>query len=687
MVGGWFSEKDMPEALEVLRKAGIDVSDVTKVGISKRQNMKYIRGGSLMTLTPQDGLVWTNALLNASLIMDGISSPKNLRKEKRNQVAAWGAEHINEIAEIWHSIAGDLPAEVSLNDKDTLCVTIKGTGKVLMSVSGSFILDDYSDDNTPAMIYSRILSKMLLPKVRAAIRESDRKAEAMKKVADYRKFCRGRMKEWLEQNYPDLAFSIKFPHMPSMSSSSVEKILSDYYRTVRLILFADDAGALCGAPKSRNAVLTEIYTDLIIPRTSKNSFAMSKTLLERSEWYVVPGNFLKGKIQNYSELYRKFYKKYQEENHAIINIGSESFPEPPYEHSFQFDKREISISTPIGSVNGNGTLSMNKLGEYMKQLSDSKSDMSRRRREASRILKHVEKTKILGSPVHVALVSGHGIIAGSSKLRMYTQESTVTFSPIFTEKPDDFGKNLEESMNQAKIELEKYSQFYYVDGARKMKVMIDNPAVETILKMVQLNERYITATAVAQALRGTGVQLQATVMRTPDCGKLNAISADYLKDLIYDMVDEEILRTVELKGTYGRFDILKTGKNMSKYQKLLAWAKTQPIDRSPEKISESRFTMEFWIQKIAKKEAAGKNPEKDLITMLKYMNGYEMLGYYQDQILEIFQKGMTDSIRSYCGLLKSACQLEKNPDRKFDPAKQKIQLLSKIEKVNSPAQA
>lgn len=89
---------------------------------------------------------------------------------------------------------------------------------------------------------------------------------------------------------------------------------------------------------------------------------------------------------------------------------------------------------------------------------------------------------------------------------------------------------------------------------------------QAVFDFVRKNEKYVTETAVIQALRGTKILLNTTIEYTPECGHFNALDASEISKAVNRLVNSGLLYEQTLKGTYGNFDILKIGTLYEKIQ-------------------------------------------------------------------------------------------------------------------------
>lgn len=121
----------------------------------------------------------------------------------------------------------------------------------------------------------------------------------------------------------------------------------------------------------------------------------------------------------------------------------------------------------------------------------------------------------------------------------------------------EFKKEFNKYFNSIVKDFKKFIKSIEIDAVNRDKDIYENFIYKDILDFVNKNESYITANATTQALRGVSVQLNAHVNLTDNCGKYKIYTNDEVLGCIDKLIFKQFIRTVQLKGTYGRFNILK----------------------------------------------------------------------------------------------------------------------------------
>lgn len=92
---------------------------------------------------------------------------------------------------------------------------------------------------------------------------------------------------------------------------------------------------------------------------------------------------------------------------------------------------------------------------------------------------------------------------------------------------------------------------------KQYRAYLNSYLVRDVLECVARNETYITQNAVVQILRGTKVALNATINSSRGDGLYRLYSTEEVANTVAKMRYSGLLTAIEIKGTYGNFDILK----------------------------------------------------------------------------------------------------------------------------------
>ena len=151
-------------------------------------------------------------------------------------------------------------------------------------------------------------------------------------------------------------------------------------------------------------------------------------------------------------------------------------------------------------------------------------------------------------------------------------------------------KNFEEEEKRKKEE--KY------DKIRILKSYSNLLCID-VLRVIAKNERYITETAVVKNLRGMTQTLSSNVENIENSGKYEILTNEEIQTAIRQLLKDNLIYERELKGTYGRFDILKLEE------------KASDIFSTPFKETDksfSAFTDLDWVNYLKKIKENGKEP-------------------------------------------------------------------------------
>lgn len=151
-------------------------------------------------------------------------------------------------------------------------------------------------------------------------------------------------------------------------------------------------------------------------------------------------------------------------------------------------------------------------------------------------------------------------------------------------------KNFEEEEKRKKEE--KYDKIRILKSYNNL-LCID------ALRVIAKNERYITETAVVKNLRGMTQTLSSNVEDIENSGKYEILTNEEIQTAIRQLLKDNLIYERELKGTYGRFDILKLEE------------KASDIFSTPFKETDksfSAFTDLDWVNYLKKIKENGKEP-------------------------------------------------------------------------------
>lgn len=160
-----------------------------------------------------------------------------------------------------------------------------------------------------------------------------------------------------------------------------------------------------------------------------------------------------------------------------------------------------------------------------------------------------------------------GILYGDTTLAVKKGRVTLRGyqfqTPPFQASIPAWKKNLEKHVKAIDAELNRLTEEEEAKFRTRYRIFFDSLLARDILGFIIANERYITANAVAQAMRGTAIALDTAIKQTDGCGRYRLVDADEIKGVIKILTRLAFLQTVSLKGTFGTFEILKVSAALS----------------------------------------------------------------------------------------------------------------------------
>lgn len=204
----------------------------------------------------------------------------------------------------------------------------------------------------------------------------------------------------------------------------------------------------------------------------------------------------------------------------------------------------------------------------------------------------------------------------------------------------------------------------------RYRIFFDSILARDILEFIIANEHYITANAVAQAMRGTAIALDTAIKKTDGCGRYRLVDADEIKGVIRVLTRLTFLQTVTLKGTYGTFEILKVSAalfiNLDRLRETMktadaAWSGKEEEIRK--KIRENGEVTdpeaEWYLMNVSLRADASDVPAfADLVSLL---SSVAVTARHEDEIRDC-AKRMPDIVRQFVKLRYA--QLENLAEKK-----------------------
>ena len=267
--------------------------------------------------------------------------------------------------------------------------------------------------------------------------------------------------------------------------------------------------------------------------------------------------------------------------------------------SFNFAEQRCCINNPYGKIeitqDQDGKLVCTAIdNKYCKKIREYAGNIDTYQR-ISFFIKKLDEYNL----VKVTCKSGHGVLVGETKFTFTHQNG---FSQVSEYKGNGLGDSFE-VWSESIISMMKCAADSCLerDEERKRKVKenfsryIGDYLAWDIINLVKKNNKCITPTAIAEALRGRKIQLNVHVSLTEACGKYNFLEEETIKERVYDLCYAGVLYIEEAKNTYTRFDIIHVNNNADFYLSIPMMSDT-PIDELKEKeYRSSAETYRLWI--------------------------------------------------------------------------------------------
>lgn len=259
-----------------------------------------------------------------------------------------------------------------------------------------------------------------------------------------------------------------------------------------------------------------------------------------------------------------------------------------------------------------------------------------------------------------------GILYGDTTLTI--KKGRVTLwgyqfkTPPFQVSVPAWKKNLEKHVKAIDAELNHLAEEEKRKFRTRYQIFFDSLLARDILEFIIANERYITANAVAQAMRGTTIALDTAIKQTDGCGRYRLIDADEIKGMVKTLTRLAFLQPVSLKGTYGTFEILKVSTALlAAIDRLreaikvedVAWSKKEE-EEIRKKIRENGEMTDLEAEKylihvILKADASDVPAFTDLVSLL---SNTAVTARYEEEIRDC-AKRMPDIVRQFVKLRRA----------------------------------
>lgn len=253
-----------------------------------------------------------------------------------------------------------------------------------------------------------------------------------------------------------------------------------------------------------------------------------------------------------------------------------------------------------------------------------------------------------------------GVLYGDTSLTIKKGRVTLRGyqfkTPSFQVSVPAWKKNLEKHVKAIDAELNRLAEEEERKFRTRYQIFFDSLLARDILEFIIANERYITANAVAQAMRGTTIALDTAIKKTDGCGRYRLIDADEIKGMVKTLMRLAFLQPVRLKGTFGTFEILKVSAvllaDLGRLREAIKAEDTAWSEKEEEKIREKirgngemtdLEAEKYLIHVILKADASNVPAFTDLVSLL---SNTAMTARHEHEIRDC-AKRMPDIVRQF----------------------------------------
>lgn len=583
-VDGQFGQ-DYPELYRIieekLRGQGKEPGPDIRAGKSSGGNLKILLPGGSMIVVPKNELKEGKAareLLNISGATKQANADKN----------AWKAE----VAEMLRSLEPFDEASAKIQEKlekpewpFTLAVIKQGKERRLVLHS-----EECQDDAASIVLQADRLRPCVgnLPLLRSVL------MEAAERLADRVHEIKKRRSQGLRESFLKSQKSILRKEIAKCTLSELKELSRGYggmqvkvtraSGDVTAVISYQDMDFQCRVFSETGMPEVTVFQDLKDVKciatkltTIKNPAALDDSFAANTEKYLLKE--LSGRKQALSDALKavaftmtpependhvKLLKKREKEYWAWLLPwidGNPCFKKKEVQCSFRFSDGYPVMENATGSIafQVSGTKITDSKGyRHFKECEKSKlQDRCRNyAREAFAAYDSVECEKGCA-----------GILYGDTTLAVKKGRVTLRGyqfqTPPFQASIPAWKKNLEKHVKAIDAELNRLTEEEEAKFRTRYRIFFDSLLARDILGFIIANERYITANAVAQAMRGTAIALDTAIKQTDGCGRYRLVDADEIKGVIKILTRLAFLQTVSLKGTFGTFEILKVSAALS----------------------------------------------------------------------------------------------------------------------------
>lgn len=173
---------------------------------------------------------------------------------------------------------------------------------------------------------------------------------------------------------------------------------------------------------------------------------------------------------------------------------------------------------------------------------------------------YLDSLAAMRPPVNIQYLSGAGILCGDTICSVRCRDMNFQYSWQTAPYRDSLPKWRQQTEKNLKEIHAIYEKQKEEERQRVLKTLgeyVGDFIAIDAARFVDQNRRYITENATIHYLRGLSTTFGGSIEDTGREGQYKETSSDHVERIIDGMIRKNIFGTVTLKGTYGKFDILK----------------------------------------------------------------------------------------------------------------------------------
>lgn len=241
-----------------------------------------------------------------------------------------------------------------------------------------------------------------------------------------------------------------------------------------------------------------------------------------------------------------------------------------------FQNGDVCIKDVFGDIQYNsstGTIQYvkyTKIYEQLKEITNS--------RNVEKATETFQKVRIILSKNNVS-ISLHkqgqmnkkkGILFGKAEVYLSSKSSSFSAIKDTVELGDcinDFAtweNNLNRKVEEWLSSIKEKKAAYDKELDEEAEIICKDNLTLAVARFIFQNQKYITENAVIQAMRGTKIQLNTTIIHSEGMGKFNDCKKEEIADAVDYLIQNDVICQQWKKGQYGTYYTLKLERNYRK---------------------------------------------------------------------------------------------------------------------------